>query len=120
MRVSIHYCLTGPHKGEWSIIDRRGSVSPTNGRVIAYRRQVVLDGATFKVSEKRRQVVIEKRCREVHARVWGESDLTTTLPPTTTSVHYNPYRAATFTTLSGTPIYHARRVIFHSDGRCYI
>ena len=75
MRASIHYCLSGPHKGQWSVTDRRGTSSPTNGKVITHVDHAVLHGATFKVSEASRQAVIAKGQRSVHARVWGNVDL---------------------------------------------
>ena len=117
-KVSIHYILKGRYKGQWSIVDRvSGS---TYGKVIARQTRVVLHGADFRVSAKRRAVVIVKKCREVHARMWGLCDLSERRDPTGTSVHYNPYRAPTFTLVDGTPVHAARTVIFHSDGRCYI
>jgi hypothetical protein len=120
MQVSIHYCLSGPHKGLWSVTDRRGASSPTNGRVIAHVDHAVLHGATFKVSEASRQAVIAKGQRSVHARVWGDVDLSERGTPTAVSAHYNPYRAPTFTRSDTfAPVHSAPRVIF-GKGRCYI
>jgi hypothetical protein len=118
-KVSIHYVLKGAHKGQWSICDRV-SGSATYGKVIAHQPRVVLHGCDFRVSEPQRLKVIAENSRKVHARVWGLCDLSERRDPSLTSVHYNPYRAPTFTLIDGTPVYAARTVIFHSDGRCYI
>ena len=121
MKASVHYCLSGPHKGLWSVTDRRGASSSTNGKVIAHVNHAVLHGAIFKVSESSRQAVIAKGQRSVHARVWGDVDLAERGTPTAVSAHYNPYRAPTFTlsTTGHAPIYSARKVVFNK-GRCYV
>jgi hypothetical protein len=121
MKASVHYCLSGPHKGLWSVTDRRGVSSPTNGKVIAHVDHAVLHGATFKVSEASRQTVIRMGRRSVHARVHGEVDLAERGTLTNVSAHYNPYRAPTFTlsTTGHAPIYSARKVVFNK-ARCYV
>jgi len=117
--VSIHYCLSGANRGKWSVVDRQRG-SSTYGRVVSHQSRAVLHGAEFRVSEKRRQAVITKRCREVHARIWGLCDLSEQGDPTATSAHYNPYRAPTFTTRDGQPVHTADTVVFADNGRCYI
>jgi hypothetical protein len=121
MKASIHYCLSGPYKGKWSVTDRRGASSPTNGRVVAHVNHAVLHGATFKVSEASRQAVIAKGQRSVHARVWGDIDLSERGTPTAVSAHYNPWRTGTFTlsTAGHAPIHSAPKVIFDKN-RCYV
>ena len=121
MRASIHYCLRGPHKGLWSVTDRRGASSPTNGKVIAHVDHAVLHGATFKVSEASRLAVLRTGQRSVHARVFGEVNLTERGTLTAVSAHYNPYRASTFTRSDTfAPVHSANIVVFGLNGRCYI
>jgi hypothetical protein len=121
MRASIHYCLSGRHKGLWSVTDRRGANSPTNGKVITHVDHAVLHGATFKVSEASRQTVIRMGRRSVHARVHGEVDLAERGTTTAVSAHYNPWRSGHFTlsTVGHAPIHSAPKVIFDKS-RCYV
>ncbi len=44
---------------------------PMKGRVVAHRHDVLINDATFKVSEAGRQRVIRERCKNVHAGVSG-------------------------------------------------
>jgi hypothetical protein len=120
LRVTIHYCLTGSHKGQWSVTDRRPG-QPR--RVIAHVSEAVLHGATFHVSETQRQWVLTHH-RQVHAVVLGMWTPQETASPTPQRITYNPYEAPTFTHITadgtrGTAIHSADRVVF-SHGRAYV
>ena len=127
LNVSVHYTLKNTRSrlagvgraGQYSVTDQQQG-SPTKGLVIAYVDACVGYNASFVVSEAARQTVIRKQCRSVHAKVFCQVDLGEAVAHTpTTSVHYNPYRASTFTTKTGQPITAADRVVFSPNG-CYI
>lgn len=86
MRVQVYKNL---RNGTWSVRSK--------GKVIAHLAECILADVTFRVSEKRRQAVIAKRCREVHA--WAEGEVVEALPAeyAAVPVTYNPYRCGTFT-----------------------
>ena len=78
----------------------RWVVSVKGKKVGDYRTVVLTDVRRFIVSEKRRQAVLAKQCREVHA--WCEGELVSTdadvkVPGDARRGTYNPYRAGTFT-----------------------
>lgn len=93
MKVMVYWNL---HKGRWSVKDMEPG-SPTYGRVIARLPEVLLEGATGKVSEAGRQRVLRERRKNVHAGIVG-----TVYKPAGTEaklikeigdrVTYNPYK----------------------------
>jgi hypothetical protein len=118
VRASIHFNL---RTHLWSVIDRR----PKHRQVvIATERAAVIYGAVCKVSESSRQIVLQKHCRSVHARIWGEWTKGETVSPAgLRPLQYNPYRAGCFHVFeSGNliPIHSAPRVVFGADGHAYI
>jgi hypothetical protein len=90
-KVRVHFNL---HLHDWSIVALEG---PEKGRVIGRADQLTLKDCTFRVSETSRQKVIERKCRSVHAWVFGYLTATTSVPPEAIEFTYNPYRAPTFT-----------------------
>lgn len=96
------------------------------GRVIAHRHTVLLNDATFKVSEAGRQRVIRERRKNVHAGVSGTwfnvaagSGLHDFVGINGSAIMYNPYRYSTFVHLYGEhPITSARLVALNvSDSK---
>lgn len=93
------------HTREWTISERR--------RKIDSQPNYCLTNVRFIVSEKTRQWVIKHRERCVHA--WAEGTKAVAIsvvPDGATQVTYNPFRAATFTTLDGTPVLNADTCYF--------
>lgn len=115
MRVFIYWNL---HRACWSVKALEGA---HRGRVVAHASDWQVAGAAFKVSEAGRQRVLREQRKNVHAGVGGHlvaitrlgvsSPALSSLPNVPSfpganypgyavqSVTYNPYRAATFTTL---------------------
>ena len=136
--ASVHFRLSSPTRTDLArsvITDKRSrSVSPTSGRVIAYRHSTVLHNVTFKVNAKEQRRIADGKPRSVHARAHGliNSSLSETLadhPELTVEVRYSPKRAPFFTRLgpSGELIRvdSAPMVAFSTDpvtqqGRCWI
>jgi hypothetical protein len=97
------------------------------GRVIAHRQQVLINDATFKVSEAGRQRVIRERRKNVHAGVsgtWFDDDdvqgrTLAFVNINGSAIMYNPYRYSTFVHLYGEhPITSARLVALNvSDSK---
>lgn len=135
---TVHFRLSSPTRTDLPrsvITDKRSkSVSPTSGRVIAYRHSTVLHNVTFRVNVKEQQRIAGGKCKSVHAQAWGliDSSLSETLadhPELTVEVRYSPKRAPFFTRLgpSGELIRvdSAPVVAFTTDpvtqqGRCWI
>jgi hypothetical protein len=121
MKVFVYFNL---HRKLFSIKALEGDMK---GRVIAHRQQVLLNDATFKVSEAGRQRVIRERRKNVHAGVsgtwFGDDDVQgRTIAFTTingSAIMYNPYRYSTFVHLYGEhPITSARLVALNvSDSK---
>ena len=92
MRVFVYYNL---HKKTWSIRDVK------TRKVIGHAGQVLLLGATFKVSSKGRLRVLQEGKKNVHAGVEGWLDSTGNKAllrsiNCTRGVTYNPYKYSTF------------------------
>jgi hypothetical protein len=112
MKVFVYFNL---HRKLFSVKALEGDMK---GRVIAHRQQVLLNDATFKVSEAGRQRVIRERRKNVHAGVSGTWFEDATVGSTNafitingSAIMYNPYRYSTFVHLYGEhPITSARLV----------
>jgi len=102
--VRLHVNLTN---GSFTICDPKG-------KRIAGVYDAVLSDVTFRVSEARRQWIINNRKRKVHAYAFGVLVSVNTQPITDglTGVTYNPFRAPTFTTIDGEPVDSAKTVAF--------
>ena len=136
--ASVHFRLSSPTRTDLPrsvITDKRSkAISPTSGRVIAYRHSTVLHNVTFRVNAKEQRRIADGKCKSVHARAHGliESSLSETRsdhPELSVEVRYNPKRAPCFTRLgpSGELIRvdSAPIVAFTTDpvtqqGRCWI
>jgi hypothetical protein len=109
MKVFVYFNL---HRKLFSIKALEG---PMKGRVIAHRHDVLINDATFKVSEAGRQRVIRERRKNVHAGVsgtWFEDYFTfSSVSINGSAIMYNPYKYSTFVHLYGEhPITSARLV----------
>lgn len=112
MKVFVYFNL---HRKLFSIKALEGDMK---GRVIAHRQHVLLNDATFKVSEAGRQRVIREQRKNVHAGVsgtWFEDDVHSKTSAFITingsAIMYNPYKYSTFVHLYGEhPITSARLV----------
>jgi len=121
MKVFVYFNL---HRKLFSIKALEGNMK---GRVIAHRQQVLLNDATFKVSEAGRQRVIRERRKNVHAGVsgtWFDDDDVQHAGNVFVNINgsaimYNPYRYSTFVHLYGEhPITSARLVALNvSDSK---
>lgn len=93
------------HKHLWSIT--------VKGKVVEHTPCYALTDVTFLVRETARQQVIAKKCRAVHAWMEGEkAQAVTAVPTDALEVHYNPYRAGTFTLTNGTAVTAAKAAWF--------
>ena len=109
MKVFVYFNL---HRKMFSIKALEG---PMKGRVVAHRHTVLVNDATFKVSEAGRQRVIREQRKNVHAGVsgtWLDDYFTfTSVSINGGAVMYNPYKYSTFVHLYGEhPIASARLV----------
>lgn len=113
MKVFVYFNL---HRKLFSIKALEG---PLKGRVVAHRHTVLLNDATFKVSEAGRQRVIRERRKNVHAGVsgtWFDDDVVqgktnAFVTINGSAIMYNPYKYSTFVHLYGEhPITSARLV----------
>lgn len=113
MKVFVYFNL---HRKLFSIKALEG---PLKGRVVAHRHTVLLNDATFKVSEAGRQRVIRERRKNVHAGVsgtWFDDDVVqgktnAFVTINGSAIMYNPYKYSTFVHLYGEhPITSARVV----------
>lgn len=94
MKVKVYRNL---HKNCYSVVALEGE---NKGRVIAHEQIVLLEDASFKVSQKGRERVIRERRKNVHAYVKGTL-LSTDFPwgdclGGWERVVYNPYKMAQF------------------------
>jgi len=82
------------------------------GRVVSHVREITLSSVTLYVNETARQRVLSEQCRSVHA--WAIGQIVEDAPPDLprTPITYNPYRAGTFTTRIGEPVYGCAYVEF--------
>jgi hypothetical protein len=111
-RVHVYRNL---HKAFWSV--RSG------GKVIAQLSRIQLIECTCHVSEAARQIVLDTRCRSVHAyikgRILDHPILTTT--HSTPTVVYRPYaRGCFFNPATNDPIKDAHSLLFAENGKVYI
>jgi len=104
MRVRVYKNL---HKDTFSIKDWE-SKSATYNKVVGYSQNIALTNATFIVSQKGRERVLQEQSKNVHAYVQGdylpfESEWLywTNLNLNWEQVSYNPYKSDTFFTLKG-------------------
>ena len=112
MKVFVYFNL---HRKLFSIKALEGDMK---GRVIAHRHTVLINDATFKVSEAGRQRVIREQRKNVHAGVsgtWINVDagrgLHSFVIINGSAITYNPYKYNTFVHLYGEhPITSARLV----------
>lgn len=114
MKVFVYFNL---HRKLFSIKALEGDMK---GRVIAHRQHVLLNDATFKVSEAGRRRVIREQRKNVHAGVsgtWFEDDVigdgmtSAFIRINGSAITYNPYKYNTFVHLYGEhPITSARLV----------
>ena len=105
IKATVHFRLSSPTRRDLPrsvITDKRSkSLSPTSGKVIAYRDTTVLHNVTFRVNTKEQRRIADGKCKSVHAQAWGliDSSLGETLsdhPELTVEVRYNPKRAPWF------------------------
>ena len=73
------------------------------GRVIAHVEHITLVGVTFTVQPAGRAKVLATKCKQVHAFVNGTVSYGG-CGSYAERVSYNPYRAATFTDVTGQPV----------------
>ena len=68
------------------------------GKVIGYSDSILMENVTFKVSEKRRQRVLQEKRKNVHAFAEGFIlEMNNPMPQTLTKpISYNPYRFGHF------------------------
>lgn len=109
MKVFVYFNL---HRKLFSIKALEGDMK---GRVIAHRQAVLLNDATFKVSEAGRQRVIRDQRKNVHAGVsgtWFDDHFAfSSVIINGSAIMYNPYKYSTFVHLYGEhPITSARLV----------
>ena len=88
------------------------------GARVAHVEAIQLEGATFVVQPGGRARVLRTGVRAVHAYAKGMEAHPADIPPGAVRVTYNPFRAPTFTTETGSPVVRADRVLFLPDGRC--
>jgi hypothetical protein len=100
-------CHKNLNKGSWSVT--------VGGKVVAHMPEIVLADVTFRVREKARQQVIERKCRQVHC--WAVGTLVDVAPHgVRTPITYNPYRAGAFTRRSdGAPVDECEYVHFTKE-----
>lgn len=90
MKVFVYYNL---HRKVWSVKALEGE---NKGRVIAHRRDVVLQKPKPKVSEAGRQRVLREKRKNVHAGLVGEWFDQKILQAEGDLITYNPYKYQTF------------------------
>ena len=113
MRVIVYRNL---RRADWSVAAATTTSSCKRGKVVAHLDHLTITNVSLHVCESARQRVIRNRAREVHA--WAMGTLQDN-PPTPTdgiTIHYNPYRASTFTTRLGEPVHRADSITFTADG----
>ena len=99
MKVFVYFNL---HRKLFSVKALEG---PMKGRVIAHRHALLINDATFKVSEAGRQRVIREQRKNVHAGVsgtWDDDYITFRhVMVNGSAIMYNPYKYSTFVHLYG-------------------
>ena len=119
MRVRVYKNL---HKDTFSIKDWE-SRSATYNKVVGYSQNIALTNATFIVSQKGRERVLQEQTKNVHAYVqgdylpfeyewlyWADLDLNWE------QVTYNPYKSDTFFTLKDNhPITSSAKVLIFQN-----
>ena len=113
MKVAVYRNL---HKNCFSVQDWKTK------KVIKHSDYVVLQNATFKVSEKGRQKVLETKQKHVHAKIIGEDITQETAKPelnTCSQVRYNPYNTVTFIDENLKP-YLTCEVVYCIDNKIYV
>lgn len=113
MQVCVYKNL---RNGLWSVCE--ATATGGRGKLIGHAEQIALSDARFIVRESRRQAVVAKKCREVHAWVIGT---VCAMPRNKREIEvtYNPYRSPFFHyRQGGTNIFEASEVIF--TDRCYV
>ena len=87
------------------------------GLVIAHVQCIVLEDATFRVSQAGRNRVLKEKRKNVHAGVVGTWKLKGCKKPLKSQVAYNPYKFETFVNKrSKRPVYQAERCVIRMDG----
>lgn len=115
-RYKVYWNL---HRLCWSLVAVDG---PDKRKVCGHSYDgVLLNDATFQVSEAGRQRVIREGKKNVHAYVTGTLASTNGTPHRLTRVRYNPYQAPTFTlSFTDTPVHEADVVDLTALGKAYI
>ena len=98
MRICVYKNL---RNGLWSITE--ATATGGRGKLIGHASHVILHDVRFVVRESRRQAVVEKKCREVHAWAVGTAVIFSDPKHAGVEVTYNPYRSPHFHTRDGAP-----------------
>lgn len=113
MQVCVYKNL---RNGRWSVT--QATASGGRGKLIGHWDHVILRDVRFVVRESRRQAVVAKHCREVHAWAVGTQAVCMLDPQGAgLEVTYNPYRSALFHTRDGAPVETASEVVFTDRAR---
>lgn len=110
------YVYRNLHRNCWSIRHARSR------KVLLHADELMLNDASFKVSQAGRQRVLRERRKNVHAGVQGTLDLMPELPARARwkQVAYNPYRFSSFVlSRTGEQVSAARSVLFDKQGRVW-
>ena len=134
--VSAHFRLTSPAQDlpRTVITDKRPrKASGTSGRVIGYRRALILHNVTFRVNTAESARIANGAHRSVHARAHGmmrtdHIETRSEYPTLLREVHYNPRRSVYFHSFDDDgrmrPVHSANVVFFTQTptgtGRCFI
>ena len=114
-KVRVHRNLK---TGTWSIQTK----TPKGWRVRGHATSVELLDARCHVSKAGRARVLREQCKNVHAYIEGLIDLhnMSGFPyGNAERISYNPYKAGTFTTSDGEPVYDARCVRLNPNASVY-
>ncbi len=100
----------------WSVLDAR------TRRVIRHDTHLVLRDASFSVSERGRQRVLESRTKSVHAFATGTPEPgAQRIPDNARHVFYNPFRTDLFRFVdSGEPVSVVDVAYFAEDGKVFV
>jgi len=106
-----------------NLADRDGtqvwSILGPGGLVVGHADTLVLREVEFRVRTGGNARARATRQRNVHAFAVGRLAVDGTAVRADTGVHYNPFRAATFTDDTGEEILSATKVLFDSDGNVW-
>lgn len=112
--VSVHLNL---NRGDWVLAEK------PRAPVAGYFSSIALRAATFKISEKRRQAIINsaKKHREVHAWAVGDRVEISAVPAGgRVEITYNPHRCGYFHRRdSGEAVHAADYLIFDAQRRVF-